>query len=739
MKVIPHLLKPFVVLLILALNFQISRSQQPIRIMPLGNSITEGDAEISPSPENRIGYRYALYYKLLAAGYSFDFVGSQDNGQNRFPDYQHAGIAGSRDQYVARLLLDGYDDRNDVQILNPPRPYLDDFDPDIILLHIGTNDITHEGEPSDDDYPAGAAANEKVSLILNRIDEYEARSGREVIVFLALIINRQKPCYAGSGCSSTSDFNEVIESMALARIANGDKIVIVDMEHVAGFNYDATDMQDQLHPNEGVGYPKMAQLWLTSIQLYYNSAPYGTPIPNQTVPEGGNFSVISLDNYVMDTEDVDSDISWTATQLSGSNLSISISGGRVASISAVDPNWNGSQMVVFKGTDTGNSIGNFSKSYSDTVLFTVTEMGDPPLITAQSDLIVNEGESITLSLSNFTISDPDSDPSTFSLKVLPGSDYTVVGDIVTPSPNFDSDITVNVAVTDESSQGPFYAALLQIIPSNDPPVYSGQSAIAIDEDTYYDFNFADISVSDADHTISELTIVMEDEDNYTLSANRITPDENYFGELNIPCYITDPEGGKTDDFVLNITVNSINDSPKFTSEPLDTAELGEFYIYVINGSDVDDTELEITVVDKPEWLPYNSNIHSMIGKPGNADKNKYFHTRIELSDGESTVAQDYYIFVDGDLTAVDPIMENVLRIYPNPAIESITIEGDFHSKKGVFTLYDSKAQMVLKHNVEPINGSKLSIQNMNLDAGVYLYTIFIDNLYYTGKIVIQSH
>jgi lysophospholipase L1-like esterase len=243
-------------------NGQVYCSNSPIprfKIMALGNSITEGWTDGTLSAGNMTAYRYDLKNLLETSGRPVDFVGSQLDGYAFFTDCQHAGIGGTRDQYVARLLTDGYDERNSIQILNPPRLYLDEFKPDAILLDVGTNDVTHETN-------AGATGNEKISQILDLIDQYEIRANKEVPVFLALVINRRLgvPLRA-----ETSAFNDSIKAMARKRILKNDNIVIVDMEHDAGFVYDNTDITSTdpqgLHPNSA-GYSKMANLWYDSLQ-----------------------------------------------------------------------------------------------------------------------------------------------------------------------------------------------------------------------------------------------------------------------------------------------------------------------------------------------------------------------------------------------------------------------------------------------------------------------------------------
>ncbi len=370
-------------------------AQQAVKILPLGNSITEGYTDGTLTAPQMKGYRYDLKQLLESSGFLIDFVGSQQNGSLYFNDCQHGGIGGSRDQYVARLLTDGYDERWGVQIINPPGPYLDVYNPDIILLHIGTNDITHESESELYD-------NEKISSIFNLIDQYEARAGKEVIVFMALIINR-KDCV--TGCYTTSVWNNFIKNIALNRIAAGDKIVIVDMEKSAGFLYTDVDMADDLHPN-ATGYTKMAALWSSSILANYNTPPVISGIPDQQLEEGGSPVLISLDEYVTDLQDLDQDITWTFRQIADTNLNITINTSRQLSAAPLDNDWYGSQTVVFTATDKGLN-GKYVKSCTDTVKFTVRPVNDAPLFTSTPVLTVDKGQNYIYTVSAMDVDTTD--------------------------------------------------------------------------------------------------------------------------------------------------------------------------------------------------------------------------------------------------------------------------------------------------------------------------------------------
>jgi lysophospholipase L1-like esterase len=191
----------------------------PIRIMPLGDSITLGSGD--PIKD---GYRRFLYDSLSAHTYWIDMVGSLAAGSPDF-DRDHEGHGG----YHAA----GLPGRS---ILPMVYEWLVGSPADVVLLHIGTNDINDGGESA-----------EEVSQILDEIYRYD----EQITVVLARIINRQVYNPA------TTQYNLDLQEMADARIANGDKLFVVDMEPALTY---PEDMIDLLHPNIS-GYSKMGPVW----------------------------------------------------------------------------------------------------------------------------------------------------------------------------------------------------------------------------------------------------------------------------------------------------------------------------------------------------------------------------------------------------------------------------------------------------------------------------------------------
>jgi len=207
----------------------------PVRILPLGDSITHGwHSGIDTNKLN--SYRKELKNLLESNSYAVDFVGSLTDGD--FPDNQHEGH-------------DGWYADHDTQtnrILDHVAGWMATTAADIILLHIGTNDI--HGDNAD-------AA--EVSDILDEI--FGANSNATVV--LALIINARVDY---DKRDDTTTYNSNMNTMAQGRIAAGDDIIVVDMENDAGLDYanPSDDMGDARHPSQ-LGYDKMATNWYPTV------------------------------------------------------------------------------------------------------------------------------------------------------------------------------------------------------------------------------------------------------------------------------------------------------------------------------------------------------------------------------------------------------------------------------------------------------------------------------------------
>lgn len=197
----------------------------PVRILPLGDSITTGVGAAG-------GYRASLYARLVNAGYAVDFVGTKtSNGAAGLPDSDHEGHNGFRmDQLNAGLDL-----------------WLDaDPDPDVVLLLIGTNDFAQN-------YDLANATNRLENLIARVAT---ARPYARILVSNLLLRTDD----AWTEAAIQAQFNPYIPGIVTRQAALGRRVTFVDLRSLVG----AADLLDGVHPNQS-GYAKMAGGWFNAI------------------------------------------------------------------------------------------------------------------------------------------------------------------------------------------------------------------------------------------------------------------------------------------------------------------------------------------------------------------------------------------------------------------------------------------------------------------------------------------
>ncbi len=253
----------------------------PIKIMPLGDSITYGnDSRDVPNPRPigvRTAYRAHLWYMLKNAGYDVDFVGSQKAGQDISPrfDPDNEGHPGW-DMHDITEAIYGFMSRSQ---------------PDVVLLHTGTLD-----------YSASVAG---VESILNEIDHYEQNSGHKVLVLVAQIIDKQTPQ------GYIPPFNHNLQKLVEHRWKNGDRLTLVDMYHRAGLTHN--EYRDNTHPYD-IGYQKMANVWFNAITNKY--IPYASaPITNDDYIAAETGSTVTI-NIIENDTDQQNDINISTVRLS---------------------------------------------------------------------------------------------------------------------------------------------------------------------------------------------------------------------------------------------------------------------------------------------------------------------------------------------------------------------------------------------------------------------------------------
>lgn len=196
-----------------------------LRIMPLGDSITEGWLSSDGN-----GYRLDLRNLLVASGSTnIDFIGSNSNGNNN-PDNQHEGFGGyTINQIFTSLKADHYIFQN----------------PNVVLLHAGTNDIWRD--PPADPYDGAPAR-------LGSLIDYILCNDPTTVLLVALIITNAQ------AADRTSVYNSKLFDIVAPRYKAGYKVRLVDFSSITD-----SDLTDGVHPTDS-GYNKMAQIWFKAME-----------------------------------------------------------------------------------------------------------------------------------------------------------------------------------------------------------------------------------------------------------------------------------------------------------------------------------------------------------------------------------------------------------------------------------------------------------------------------------------
>lgn len=196
------------------------------RIMPVGDSITEGGATFSH-------YRSLLAEKLRAAGVPFEFVGNRGTAELR-----HAGYGGKNIEFLAATVPAHF-------AKNPA---------DIVLLHAGHNHFAEE-QP----IPGMLTATERL------ITAFRA-ANPQVIVLLAQVIPAGKlPKY-----SYIPELNAELARLASRLHTPAQPVRLVDQ--ATGFDWRTDTISDLVHPNAS-GAAKMAARWFEALHSLLSPLP----------------------------------------------------------------------------------------------------------------------------------------------------------------------------------------------------------------------------------------------------------------------------------------------------------------------------------------------------------------------------------------------------------------------------------------------------------------------------------
>ncbi|MET9231570.1 cellulase family glycosylhydrolase [Lentzea sp. NPDC003310] len=210
----------------------------PTRIMALGDSITG-----SPGC-----WRALLWKHLRDTGHTdVDFVGTLPGDGCGFTyDGEHDGHGGYLATNIAR----------DNQLPG----WLASARPDVVLMHLGTNDVWSN-------IPASTILNAYTTLL------GQMRASNPAVKLVVAQIIPMTPANCSACGQRVVDLNSAIPGWARANSTTASPITVVDQW--TGFDT-ATDTTDGVHPNGGTGIQKMESRWYPAVVAALGNQPAAT-------------------------------------------------------------------------------------------------------------------------------------------------------------------------------------------------------------------------------------------------------------------------------------------------------------------------------------------------------------------------------------------------------------------------------------------------------------------------------
>ncbi|MDC0773839.1 ricin-type beta-trefoil lectin domain protein [Streptomyces sp. HD] len=206
----------------------------PLRVMPLGDSITWG---VGSSTGN--GYRGPLWNQLAADGHPLDFVGTVRNGPMSDPDNE--GHSGYRIDQIAALA--------DASLTR--------YRPNVVTLHIGTNDLQGASEVD--------SAIARLRSLVNQIT-VDVPDATVLVASLVVSTSSSEERFRGT-------YNQATRQIVSDAQAAGKRVAFVDMSSLT-----TADLADPLHPNDS-GYQKMADAFRRGVQSADSAGWLKNPAP----------------------------------------------------------------------------------------------------------------------------------------------------------------------------------------------------------------------------------------------------------------------------------------------------------------------------------------------------------------------------------------------------------------------------------------------------------------------------
>lgn len=275
------------------------------------------------------------------------------------------------------------------------------------------------------------------------------------------------------------------------------------------------------------------------------------------------------------------------------------------------PRWD-SIRVIYDESHAAKIVARIDTIIDKYYNLTAADLNEEPVILGLVEpLVIPEDSSITLSLANLRVEDPDHVyPDDFTLSINEGTNYHVDEFTITPEMDFTGTLSVPVIVNDGIEESEEFLVLVEVEKINHVPFIIGLSEpLAIPQDTPLTLTLEDLEVEDEDHDFpDDFNLNVGEGENYSVDFHTIHPDEGFVGELLVPVTVTD---GIDESEVFEIPIEvllvltagmkqaptQIYPNPVGDYLNLDIPEVGEIEsvsVYSINGTLIRHIDMNVT-------------------------------------------------------------------------------------------------------------------------------------------------
>ena len=306
-----------------------------------------------------------------------------------------------------------------------------------------------------------------------------------------------------------------------------------------------------------------------------NDPPVMKDIANQTIKEKSEFKPIELDKYASDEDHEQSKLKWTVS--GNKQLKVVIDPKHVATVTAPNKYWNGSEDITFTVTDPEGA------SDKRTVKFTIESVNDlPEFVKPIKDQSIPEKREFAIINLNDIVKDADHKPEqlswSFDVKPAKGAPkgytpqlkVTVDGQrmakVVIPDKFWNGSEEITFKVEDPDGGKASCTATFTVQSVNDAPTIGKINDQTVKEkEEFKSFNLKQL-IKDPDHAYEKLKIEVSGNKDLKVNIGKDgevsikAPNPLWNGNEKITFTVTDPEGASAK-ATAAFAVQSINDPP----------------------------------------------------------------------------------------------------------------------------------------------------------------------------------